>query len=266
MRVLRVFHSAAVCAWRGRESELRALGHDVTVIGAARWNEGGSPVDFQARPGEPAEGIRTWGTHPALFLYDPRPLWRALGEHWDVLDIHEEPFALATAEVLAIRALRRCRAPYLLYTAQNLEKRYPLPFRWLERHTLRHASAVIACNSEAALIAERKGFPGAADVVPLGVDLGTFRPTESPREASSTVQVGYVGRWATHKGVDVLLEAVAQAPDLRLTMVGAGPEEEHYRARAAQPDLAGRVHFAGPRTPRSCRPRSGRWTCSRSRP
>jgi glycosyltransferase involved in cell wall biosynthesis/GT2 family glycosyltransferase len=249
VRVLRVFHSAAVSAWRGRESELRALGHDVRVIGAARWNEGGSLVDFEARPGEPAEGVRTWGTHPALFLYDPRPLWRALGERWDVIDIHEEPFALATAEVLAIRALRRCRAPYLLYTAQNLEKRYPLPFRWLERRALRHASAVVACNSEAARIAQRKGFPGVADVVPLGVDLKLFHPVEKPRGTSAAVEVGYVGRWATHKGVDVLLDAVAQEPDLRLTMIGAGPQEERYRARAAQTDLTGRVQFTGPRTP-----------------
>ena len=75
----------------------------------------------------------TWGRHPALFVYDPRPLWRALGEAYDVIDVHEEPFALATAEVLLLRWLRRNRAPVVLYTAQNLHKRYPPPFRWLER-------------------------------------------------------------------------------------------------------------------------------------
>src|SRR5690606_9275125 len=113
-RVLRVFHSAVVDAWRERERELRVLGHEVRLITARRWNEGGTDVYLEARPGEAVEGARTIGRHPALFLYDPRPIWRAMGERWDVVDIHEQPFALATTEILAIRALRRNRAPYVL--------------------------------------------------------------------------------------------------------------------------------------------------------
>ena len=51
---------------------------------------------------------------------------------------------MATAEVLLLRALRRQRAPYVLYTAQNIDKNYPPPFRWLERWALRGASGVYA--------------------------------------------------------------------------------------------------------------------------
>src|SRR5690606_16335353 len=102
VRVLRVFHSAVVDAWRARERELRRLGHDVHLITARRWNEGGSDVLFSPAKDEQVEGTRTFGRHPALFLYDPRPIWRAMGQQWDVIDIHEEPFALATAEILTI--------------------------------------------------------------------------------------------------------------------------------------------------------------------
>ena len=105
VRVLRISHSATVAAWRGRERALRDLGADVTLLAAAKWNAGGAPVTLAA--GEEAQTfpVRTWGAHPALFVYDPIPLWRALGRHWDVIDIHEEPFALATAEVRLLRGV-----------------------------------------------------------------------------------------------------------------------------------------------------------------
>ncbi len=149
------------------------LGVDVALLSARRWHAGGVPVALDARPDERVIGVHTLGRHPALFVYDPRPIWRALGEEWDVLDLHEEPFALATAEVLLLRALRRRsrRTPIVLYTAQNLRKRYPVPFRWLEARALRAASGISACNADAARIVEEKGFAGRARVIPLGVDL-----------------------------------------------------------------------------------------------
>ncbi|MCK0110539.1 glycosyltransferase [Ornithinimicrobium sp. F0845] len=245
MKVLRVFHSAVVDAWRQRERELRRLGHEVHLLSAQRWNEGGSDVQLDPGPGEQVEGVRTLGRHPALFLYDPRPIWRAMGEEWDVIDIHEEPFALATAEILAIRKLRQNRAPYVIYSAQNLQKRYPIPFRWFERWTLRHAAGLQVCNTEAGRIAQRKGFPGQPRVIPLGVDLDQFTVSTRRPAPESPVQVGYVGRLASHKGVGVLLEAVASQPHLVLTVAGSGPQEVEMRQRAAEPDLAGRVTWLG---------------------
>ncbi|MDR2997207.1 MAG: group 1 glycosyl transferase, partial [Microbacterium sp.] len=122
MRVLRISHSATVAAWRGRERALREDGVDVSLVAARRWHAGGAEVTLTSTADDPVTGAATAGRHPALFLYDPRPLWRLLGERWDVIDIHEEPFALSTAEVLLLRALRRNRAPFTLYTAQNLRK------------------------------------------------------------------------------------------------------------------------------------------------
>ena len=181
MRALRISHSAAVDEWRGRERALGALDVDVTLLSGRRTDAGGAMVVLEPRTGEQVEPVGMLGQHPALFLYDPRPIWRALGEKWDVLDLHEEPFALATAEILVLRALRRQRAPVVLYTAQNLDKRYPIPFRWLERWALRTAAGVSACNSEAARIVERKGFAGRARVIPLGIDGERFSPVHSPK-------------------------------------------------------------------------------------
>ena len=243
MRVLRVSHSAVVDAWRERERAVARRGVEVRLLSAAAWDEGGSRVPLVPRSGEPVEGVGTLGSHPALFLYDPRPLWRALGEEWDVLDLHEEPFALATAEVLLLRALRGRRMPYLVYSAQNLDKRLPAPFRWLQRRVLDGAAAVSVCSTAAGEIVRRRGFPGRPDVVPLGVE----SPQTAPRELRARGRtIGYAGRLADHKGVDVLLEAVAGLSDTELVVAGAGPAEAALHDRAARSDLAGRVRFLGP--------------------
>jgi glycosyltransferase involved in cell wall biosynthesis/GT2 family glycosyltransferase len=244
MRVLRIFHSAVVDAWRERERHLRALGADVELLTAKRWNEGGTDITLVGRPGEPVTGLRTWGRHPALFVYAPLPLWRVLGRPYDVIDIHEEPFALATAEILLLRRLRRRRAPYVLYSAQNIDKRYPPPFRWLERWALRHATALSVCNCEAGRICERKGFPGTATLIPLGVDTQRFSPGPEGRAGDVPV-IGYVGRLEAHKGVDVLLEAIARLDHATLRVAGAGPEEEALRTRVAELRIGDRVELVG---------------------
>jgi glycosyltransferase involved in cell wall biosynthesis/GT2 family glycosyltransferase len=265
MRVLRVSHSAVVTAWRGREAALRARGLTVRTLSARTWEEGGQDVDLEPQPGEDVVGVRTIGRHPNVFLYDPRPLWRALGEDWDVLDLHEEPAALATAEVLLLRALRRSRVPYVLYSAQNIAKRYPVPFRWWERRALRGAGAVSVCNAEAGDVLRGKGLTAPAHVVGLGVEAA--EAAGSPRAADAATpgardegaptdagvvgaaapaRTGYVGRLLhPHKGLDVLLDAAEADPRITVAIAGAGPHEAALRARAATPALAGRVTFHG---------------------
>jgi glycosyltransferase involved in cell wall biosynthesis/GT2 family glycosyltransferase len=247
VRVLRVSHSASVAQWRGRERALRAAGVDVALLTATEWHAGGARETLVPEAGEQVQGVRTFGSHPALFLYDPRPLWRALGEPWEVVDIHEEPFALATAEILLLRALRRSAAPVVLYTAQNIRKRYPIPFRWLERWALRTASGVSACNRDAAAIVVDKGFAGRPRVIPLGVDLERFRPrppadTDGER---AQVTVGYLGRFVEEKGIDVLLDAVRREPALAARLAGAGPLLSHVQRRIREEGLSGRVEVIG---------------------
>ena len=247
MRILRLSHSGVVAAWRGREQALRAAGESVRLLCAERWDEGGRIVGLSAadRADEHVTGVRTWGSHPALFVYDPRPLWHALGDRsFDVLDLHEEPFALASAEFLLLRWLRRCRAPYVIYSAQNIPKRYPIPFRWFERAILRHASGAYPCNLAAGRIMQRKGFPGAPEVTPLGFDPAVFRPRPGPR-APGPVRIGYAGRLAPHKGVATLVAALAPYPQLTLTVCGSGPQEQQLRLLAEHEGMAERVTFAG---------------------
>jgi glycosyltransferase involved in cell wall biosynthesis len=244
LRVLGIAHSSVVSAWRERERALIRRGVEVALATAVVWNEGGQPVRLSA-DGDPfVTGVRTLGRHPNLFVFDPRPLWRLLGHRWDVLDIHEEPVSLATAETLVLRGLRRRREPFVLYSAQNIDKRYPPPFRWLERWALRHAAAVAVCNEAAGRILRAKGLRGPAVDIPLGVDVSHFAPADRPAPVGA-LRIGFVGRLAAHKGADVLLDAIAPHSTWTLDVVGGGPAESALRRRAAALGLGDRVRFLG---------------------
>ncbi len=247
-RALRVSHSAVVEAWRDREVELARAGIDVTLVTAETWDEGGRRVRCVGRPGERVVAARTFGRHPALFVYDPRPIWRLLRRaRFDLIDLHEEPYSLAVAELRVLRRLAARPAPLLLYSAQNIYKRYPWPVRRLERGALRAAAAIYPCSTGAAGVLRRKGYVGALRVLPLGVDITRFAPTETLAAASprTGLRLAYVGRLVPEKGVDVVLRAMAGEPGWKLEVLGTGPEEGTLRAQTTTLGIADRVAFLG---------------------
>jgi len=248
VKVLRIYHSGVVAAWRRRDVELGQLDVDVTLVSAKCWNEGGQSVHLDVDPGASrVVGARTWGSHPFLFVYDPLPLWRALrAGSPDVLDIHEEPASLAVAEVLVLARLAgRGRVRVCLYSAQNIEKRYPWPFRWLERRALRRATAVHTCNEEAGRILRRKGFSGVVANLGLGADIERFRPSSRESGGPGSMVVGYVGRLEARKGVGVLIDAAADVAGAELVIVGDGPDRAAFDAQIARRSLAGRARIEG---------------------
>ncbi|MGW5864469.1 glycosyltransferase [Streptomyces sp. NPDC055239] len=109
-------------------------------------------------------------------------------------------------------------------------------------------------------VAERLGRWGVPrqriHVVPNGIDVERFRFDPRARIAArrqlgfpeEAFVVGGVGRLAAGKRFDVLLHAVAALPgDVRVLLVGGGPDEERLRATADRLGVADRVVFAGER-------------------
>ena len=244
MKALRIYHSGVVTSFRKRDRAMRALGVDVTLGHARRWDEGGAVVESDGTD-DFAVPIRTFGRHPHAFVYAPWALAKLVRSgRWDVLDVHEEPSSLAAAEVLLLRLLLRCRAPVLFYCAQNIEKRYPPPFRWIERWSFRTASAIYCCNQAAADILRKKGFRGRLPVMGLGIDTEQFRPDDRD-VPHRPFRVGFVGRIEERKGVLVLLDAVTKTSGTELEFIGSGPAVVALEEMIAARGLGDRASVRG---------------------
>lgn len=244
-----MYHSAVVTTWRrARTTALAAQGIDVTVVTAARWNEGGQVVELDPGSDPDVVAAPTLGRHPFLFAYDPRPIRRVVNRrHFDVIDVHEEPASVALAEVLALVDTARLDTPVVCYSAQNLLKAYPLPFRTIERRNLRRVAAVHSCNEEVERVLRAKGFDGEVVNLGLGVDIEGFSPGtgdlgETPHER---FRVGYVGRITARKGLFTLLAAIGRLDDVELTVVGAGPDAAALGKAIAARNLRERVNVQG---------------------
>jgi len=165
-----------------------------------------------------------------------------------IVHMDEEPYNLATFQ--AVRLARQAGARTVLFTWQNLARRYPPPFRWLEGYNLRHADYILAGSREAEVVLRVKGYAGPTAVVPqFGVDPTVFAPAGEPAgKKAGPWAIGYVGRLVAEKGVETLLQAAAGLAvdgSWRLEFVGSGPLEGRLRQLAAELGLAGQVRFAG---------------------
>jgi glycosyltransferase involved in cell wall biosynthesis len=112
-------------------------------------------------------------------------------------------------------------------------------------HTIGRAYApvdVFSCPSRFLLEKMRQGkvFPERLRHLPNFVAAASTKPKASPGGG-----VVYAGRLSDEKGVDVLIEAVATLPDVRLDVAGDGPARPRLEADAAALGLGERVTFHG---------------------
>jgi glycosyltransferase involved in cell wall biosynthesis len=176
----------------------------------------------------------------------------------DIVHIEEEPYNLAT--FLAIRAARRFKASTVVFTWQNLLRRYPFPFNLLEWYTLHNTDLLLVGNSEAHSVWRAKGYDGPIEIIPqFGVDPNIYSRVERPtrqskpsvllrrsarRPSRESLVIGYIGRLVPEKGIDVLLEAVAPLKGpWELRILGSGPDEERLEKMAQWLGILPRVTF-----------------------
>ena len=115
--------------------------------------------------------------HNSTRLYQPFQLSKALQQGGsDVWIIEQEPYSLSTLQV--IRLKKKFGVKVLLYSFQNIYKKYPVPFSAVERYCLSLADGLIVGSESAQEVWRKKGYPAdKIHILPqVGVDLDFFTP------------------------------------------------------------------------------------------
>jgi len=171
--------------------------------------------------------------------------------------------------VAALRVARKLRIP-LVYevrafwedaavdhgTSTEWGIRYRLT-RALESHALHHADAITTiCEGLRGDIIARQIAPGKVTVIPNAVDLENFTMIQSTDDElrnglglKDRQVIGFIGSFYAYEGLTVLLQALplmlADNADLRLLLVGGGPQEAELRQLANELRIADKVIFTG---------------------
>ena len=243
-RLLTVSHSYCVELNRRLAQELAATGEwQVTAVGPERFHGDFGWHTFEAHGAE-ACTVAPIAVHFSrrvhLMLYGRR-LAHLLREPWDLVHCWEEPYVAAAAQVACATPRE---VPLVFATFQNIAKRYPPPFRWIERYTLARAAGLIAfgrTSFDVAVTRTPERMP--LRVIAPGVDVARFRPDRDGRArllreygwSDGAPVVGFLGRFVEEKGC-LLLAAALDRLEIpwRALFVGAGPLEPNLRAWSAR--------------------------------
>jgi len=178
-----------------------------------------------------------------------------------IANIEEEHYSAVTFQLF--RQAVTFGAKPVFYTWQNIAKRYPPPFSWIERYVFRHAAAGVVGNAEAGEILRAKGYRGLIREIPqMGFTPGRFVPARSDEAARKERKralgldpdafvVCYAGRLVEEKGLGSLVHAAGQlhamgiTPRVKIVLLGTGPEQEHLLRLARSTGAEASVHFAG---------------------
>lgn len=134
--------------------------------------------------------------------------------------------------------------------------------RALETHALKQAAHVFTiCEGLRRDIVDR-GIPAArVTVIPNAVDVDAFSVGGQPDEAlknqlglEGATVLGFIGSFYAYEGLDLLLDALPvllqNRPELRVLLVGGGPQDAALKAQAHALGVADKVVFTG-RVPHS---------------
>jgi glycosyltransferase involved in cell wall biosynthesis len=222
-------------------------GHDVTVLTA---NPDGRPEE------EWVDGYRVLRFNHSIKMVgntiSPTLFFRLMEMRRDYDVIHAHSHLFFPTNVCAL-VKRYGSAPLVITNHGIMSASAP---HWLNvgymntlgRWTLNAADRVICYTpvERDLLISEFGVHPEGISVIPNGVNTDVFRPDPSRRDDECR-RLLWVGRYVKGKGVEYLVNAVADlartVPNLRVTLVGEGPEEAEIRQLVTELRIDGIVEY-----------------------
>lgn len=227
--------------------------------------------DRPARNGATPAGMKALASDSRLHVRAERiRLQKLVGSRWnmvtypqlgatlarlkpDVIHVQGEPSSLIALQVARLRDAKLPDAALVLESQRSDGASPSLPFRAIERYTLRRIDLMIARQRDRLEAARSGGFTGHGMVIEQGVDRAVFRPgyRDDARAVfgAAGFTIGFAGRLVADNGIVEMLEAVAvsRAP-ISLLLMGSGPMRDEISDRAASLNIGARVRVvpAGP--------------------
>jgi glycosyltransferase involved in cell wall biosynthesis len=155
----------------------------------------------------------------------------------DIIHVHH-PHPLADVACL----MRAGRTPVVV--TQHADSRRSM-YRPVTRLVLRRAAAVVVpSRAHLALSSELAGYENKVEVIPFGIDQSRWEMVPPPPPGAPPRAL-FIGRLLAYKGLDILLRALERVPDLRLDIVGSGPEGPRLRTLSQALAVTDRVRWYG---------------------
>lgn len=233
---------------RGKLHALAARGLDLTVAIPQRWRDLvlGRQLESTWERQQALEVFPIPVSHPgdleyarfgrrelAALLRDKRP---------ELIQIEAEPETALARQL--VRLATRLKIPAVLATAANVDGARTWSAGWRRRRTLKRLAGALAASTGAATLVRRD-----VPTLPVGVvpQRGAHVPPKPVHEPHEGLTIGFVGRLVPQRGLDTLLQALAQHRHTlwRLSVVGDGPERERLERLASELHLAARIRWTG---------------------
>jgi glycosyltransferase involved in cell wall biosynthesis len=207
------------------------LGHQVEVVAVESRGRAGNQ-------GRQRSAVTRAFSFAALGTQEIAPGYIAAAwKRADIIHVHH-PHPLADVACL----LRARRTPVVV--TQHADSRHSA-YRPLTRLVLRRAAAVVVpSRAHLALSSELEGYESKVEVVPFGIDQTRWEVVPPP-PPGGTPRAIFIGRLVAYKGLDILLRALERVPELRLDIVGSGPEGPRLRTLAQALEITDRVRWYG---------------------
>jgi len=152
----------------------------------------------------------------------------------EIIELWEEPFSLVATHTIFWAKRLRPLGKIIFFSAQNIDKRYPLPFSLFEKYTHKNTHFGFLMNDEVARIVRKKGYNKEFRVLPLGVDEENFcnKDVSSLKKKLGLQDfvIGFIGKICKEKGISDLIKAVSKINrEIQLLIIGNGELREEIK-------------------------------------
>lgn len=242
-KILAIGHSFVLAQNRDVFRCLHSRGKwDVTILAPRFFHGDLRDIEMEQEP--PSSNMRVlpidcyFTSRIHFFTYNIFQIEKILKEEeFDAVYLWEEAYIVSGFTLAHV--FHKHKIPYFVYSCQNIYKKYPWPFSFLENKVHQHAQRLLACGYGVKEVFQRKGFE--SDVVPFFVNLERFKPQSLTEKEEvkkllglqEKITLGFMGRLVEEKGLSLFMATLDKAllqEKCNIIVIGSGSMQNELKA------------------------------------